>query len=380
MQEDNTAFCTLQHSASVLTLKLHGEWIVDHVCEIEDILQRIIQQSVNPSILSITDRELEEFDLSGAWILYRFCEVMKRAGYQPDLSQLHSKHLEFIDQIIQSSQEGDVPAKSSPTLFNRIAALGKFWLAAIQASKSFIGFLGQVFTIIGYCLLNPRKLRIPSIVRHIEETGFHAIPIVCLLAFLISIVLAYQGTTQLSRFGAEIYTIDLVAISVLREMGVLLTAIMVAGRSGSAFAAEIGVMKLNQEVAAMQTLGINPMHALMVPRTLALMLTLPMLTLFADIVGFVGGAVVAVISLDIPFSMFMERLHATVTLTHFMVGLSKAPVFAFVIAIIGIRQGFLVEHSAEDVGRNTTRAVVQSIFAVIAIDALFSIMTTELGY
>ncbi len=379
MQEDDTTYCTIAGSPPLITLELRGEWIVDHVRDIEAILERLRTRCTGTG-LRIVDRHLEEFDLSGAWLLFRFCEALKQDGCQVDLNGLASRHLAFIEQIINASPERDPPPRASPGLHARIAALGEGWLQWMMNTASFIGFLGQVSLVLVASLLRPHKLRWPSIVRHIEETGFNAIPIVCLLAFLISIVLAYQGTTQLSRFGAEIYTIDLVAISVLREMGVLLTAIMVAGRSGSAFAAEIGVMKLNQEVAAMQTLGIDPMRALMVPRTLALMLTLPMLTLFADLVGFVGGAVVAVISLDIPFSMFMERLHATVTLTHFLVGLTKAPVFAFVIAIIGIRQGFQVEHSAEDVGRNTTRAVVQSIFAVIAIDALFSIMTTELGY
>lgn len=380
MQSPESPFFTVQTHAGNAVLQLKGEWIIDHVSHLEQLLERLTQALSHVSELEVLDQQVEEFDLSGAWILYRFCQQLKRGGCSLNLNALNAHHLAFIDQIIHAEGEKDPPVKTYPRLFNRIAAFGKFWIEGIGATKNFVTFMGQVFTVMGYSLTHPSKLRFPSIVRHIEETGLNAIPIVSLLAFLISIVLAYQGTTQLSRFGAEIYTIDLVAISVLREMGVLLTAIMVAGRSGSAFAAEIGVMKLNQEVAAMQTLGINPMHALMVPRTLALILTLPMLTLFADIVGFVGGAVVSVLSLDIPFSMFMERLHATVTLTHFLVGLCKAPVFAFVIAVIGIRQGFLVEHSAEDVGRNTTRAVVQSIFAVIAIDALFSIITTELGY
>lgn len=382
MTETGNPFFFLEQRESHLIMHLRGEWVIEQVAGIEDALARVNGAPDGTAAVSVQCGGLHSLDLSGAWLLHRQCRQWRDQGLQVDLGALRTQHLAFIDQVMADTAASTLPRRHAR--YRGIAALlvslGRALGNGLASLRDGLGFLGRVCWVLAGCVRHPSRLRLAPIVRHIEETGFRAIPIVCLLAFLISIVLAYQGTTQLSRFGAEIFTIDLVAISVLREMGVLLTAIMVAGRSGSAFAAEIGVMKLNQEVAAMQTLGIDPMHALMVPRLVALMITLPMLTLFADIVGFVGGAVVSVVSLGIPFELFMDRLQSTVTMTHFLVGMSKAPVFAFVIALIGIRQGFLVEHSAEDVGRNTTRAVVQSIFAVIALDALYSVVTTELGY
>ena len=200
------------------------------------------------------------------------------------------------------------------------------------------------------------------------------------MAFLIAVVLAFQGQNQLSRFGAEIFTIDLVAISVLREMGVLLTAIMIAGRSGSAFAAEIGVMQLNEEVDAMTTMGIRPFEVLVIPRVLALLISLPLLSFIADIAGLLGTLAVATSLLDIPFNLVIERFLSLEISSHFMVGMIKAPFFAIAIALTACYRGFYVSKSADAVGRNTTRAVVESIFMIIMVDAIFSVIFAQLNW
>ena len=228
-------------------------------------------------------------------------------------------------------------------------------------------------------VLDPRRFRLISTARHIHEVGIKAIAIVALMAFMVALVLGFQGQNQLAQFGAQIYTIDLVSISVLREMGGLLTAILVAGRSGSAFAAEIGVMQLNEEVDAMKTMGIDPYETLIIPRMTALLICLPLLTFIADIAGLLGTYLLATVVLDIPGNLALERFLALQPMDHFMVGMIKAPFFALVIGMIGTYRGYYVESSADAVGRNTTNAVVESIFLVIAVDAIFSMIFTKLG-
>ena len=212
-----------------------------------------------------------------------------------------------------------------------------------------------------------------------QEAGLNAIPIVGLMSFLIGIVLAFQGASQLQRFGAEVFVVNLVAISVLREIGVLMTAIIVAGRSGSAFTAQIGSMKVNEEVDAMRALGLDPIEVLILPRLLALMITLPLLTFIADLLGLLGGGLMAWIVLGISPGTFIERLNDAIGMWTFWVGMIKAPVFAATIALIGCYEGLQVGGSAESVGQRTTRAVVEAIFLVIVIDAVFSIFYQIVG-
>jgi phospholipid/cholesterol/gamma-HCH transport system permease protein len=226
----------------------------------------------------------------------------------------------------------------------------------------------------------PGALRVPSLVRHIYETGLTAIPIVSLIAFLISVIVAYLGSQQLSRFGANIFVVDLVTISVLREMGVLLTAIIVAGRSGSAFAAEIGVMQLNEETDALRAMGMNPIEILVVPRVLALVIALPLLTIIADAMGLAGGGLLSLLNLHIPLPLFMDRLRESLAPTTFWAGLVKAPVFAMLIGTVGAYRGMQVRESARELGRLTTVAVVQSIFMVILADALFAILFVKIDF
>ena len=242
-----------------------------------------------------------------------------------------------------------------------------------------IAFTGRVASVSVHALMNPRTLRPAAISRHVAETGVNAMPIVALMAVMISVVIGYQGVAQLRPYGGEDFTINLVAVSVLREMGVLITAIMVAGRSGSAFTAEIGVMKARAEVDALQVMGLEPMELLVMPRLLALVVTLPLLTFFADLMGLLGGGLIAQTLLHVSPVQYLDRVKHAVDASDFFVGLVKAPVFAFFIGVIGCMHGLRVHGSAESVGTQTTRAVVKAIFLVIVLDALFSILFERLG-
>jgi phospholipid/cholesterol/gamma-HCH transport system permease protein len=226
---------------------------------------------------------------------------------------------------------------------------------------------------------SPRRLRSTAVVNLMEEVWLRALPIVGTLVFLIGFVLAYQGIEQLARFGAQAFAVDMVGLSVLREIGVLLTAIIVAGRSGSAFTAQIGTMRVNLEVDAMSTMGLHPIEVLVIPRIIALLLTMPLLAFFANMMGLLGGGLATVIFLDFTLVQYFERLQEVIDINHFWAGMIKAPVFAFVIAVVGCYEGLQVTGSAESVGRQTTKAVVESIFLVIILDAVFSILFVSIG-
>jgi len=260
-----------------------------------------------------------------------------------------------------------------------IIGIGKGGDEALKDAHDIVSFIGRTANATVQALIRPRSVRLASISRQVAETGIDALPIVGLMALMISVVIAYQSVAQLRLYGAENLTINLVAISMLREMGVLVTAIMVAGRSGSAFTAEIGVMKAREEIDALHAMGLDPMRLLVVPRLIGLLITLPLLTLFADVVGLFGGAIATQALLHVSPAQFIEHVRGAVDSYDLLVGLIKAPVFAVVIAIIGCMHGLRVRGSAESVGHETTRAVVKAIFLVIVLDALFSILFEKVG-
>ena len=241
-------------------------------------------------------------------------------------------------------------------------------------------FGGRLLETAGRKWRRPAGLRLPSVVRHVYETGVRAIPVVAMIAFLISVIAAYIGAQQLRPFGAEIFTVDLVAIGVLRELGVLLTAIMVAGRTGSAYAAELGVMKLNDEVDALESMGLDPIELLVLPRVLGLVIAMPLLTVVADFMGLAGGAVLTRYLFELPWPQFVTRLDDAIASTTFWAGMIKAPVFGLVIALTGTLRGLQVRESSRELGRLTTVAVVQSIFLVILVDALFAMLYLEIDF
>ncbi len=254
-----------------------------------------------------------------------------------------------------------------------LAALGQSVSAMLWATAESVGFLGLVMARIAQAILRPSRLRLTALFHHMQEAGLGAVPIVVLMGFLIGLVLAFQGASQLKTFGAEVFVVDLIAISMLRELGILLTAIIVAGRSASAFTAAIGSMKMREEVDAMRVLGLDPIDLLVLPRVLALVIWLPLLGFLADMAGLVGGGLMAWISLGISPGQFRTQLLAATDVSQMLVGLSKAPVFALIIGVVGCHQGIQVKGDTESLGQHTSRAVVVAIFLVIVVDALFSI-------
>lgn len=316
---------------------------------------------------------LDSLDTTGALLL---CELRDKGA---ELTGVRAEHKALLALVGGLDQQPLPKVVTIARWRQLLIQLGKGTNAAWHDSLAVITFVGLAAHSTARALLHPHSLRPASISRHIAETGISALPIIGLMAVMISIVIGYQGIAQLRPYGGEDFTINLVAVSVLREMGVLLTAIMVAGRSGSAFTAEIGVMEAREEVDALRVMGIEPMDVLVVPRVIALVLTLPMLTFFSDVMGLIGGGAIAQSLLEVSPLQYLQRIHDAVGLGDLAVGLIKAPVFAFFIAVISCMHGLRVRGSSESVGRETTRAVVKSIFLVIVLDAMFSILFERIG-
>ena len=318
-------------------------------------------------------------DTAGAWLLHRLESDLRERGIEVSYQGV-SPADEALLQEVRRAQLGSPPSASHVNPLLRIVAeLGAATLGALDEGRHLLSFYGQTLIALGRSVVQPRRLRLTSFTHPLEQTCLKALPIVGLISFLIGVVLAYQGAGQLRRFGAEIFTIDLLGVSVLREIGILLTAIVVAGRSGSAFTAQIGTMKVNQEIDALQTLGLDPLEVLVLPRLLALMVALPLLAFYADVMALLGGGLMCLLVLDIPPAQFLAQLERAITPAMFLVGIVKAPVFAFLIGMVGCYEGLRVTGSAESVGRLTTQSVVVGIFLVIVSDAFFSILFAYLG-
>ncbi len=356
---------TLENRNGQNVLVLRGDWILDHAEDFSKIIAPSASASIDATGIGRMDM----------WGTLQLKELIANAKGDIRLNDRQKKIFDFMPEDIAHPER----QRDSFSLADIFIELGKRSTEAFKTFYGVVSFVGEIFLTVLKSILNPRSFRFHSIVRHIDETGLRAVPIISLLAILITMVISYQAATQLTKFGANIFTVDLTVISLLREMAVLVTAIMVAGRSGSAFAAEIGVMKMREEVDALRTMGFNPIEVLVVPRLIAMMITLPILTFIADIVGLVGGAGISVLLLDIPLGQYIDRVQSVATPMMFFIGLIKAPVFAFVITLVGTYQGMNVSGSAESVGKLTTLAVVQSIFLVIVIDAIFSIVFAQLG-
>ena len=322
---------------------------------------------------------VEALDTGGAWLLITLLARLKAEGVEAELRGASDAQTSLIAAVTKSLPGGEAEAPPERGLTAWLEGLGRITAQGARTFVELLGFLGLVLARLGNTVLHPRRLRLTSLVHHMQETGLNAVPIVSLMAFLIGVVLAFQGAVQLRQFGAEVFVVNLIAVSVLRELGILLTAIIVAGRSGSAFTAAIGSMKLREEIDAMRTLGLDPIEVLVLPRVIALMLMLPVLGFVADIAGLFGGALMSWIELGVSPGMFITRLYDTTDIWHLGIGFIKAPFFAAIIGIIGCFEGLRVTGSAESVGRLTTTSVVLSIFLVIVADAVFSIFFAELG-
>lgn len=342
------------------------------------------------STISVLDRRLREYegaaqaidishaapiDTVGAWTIFRFAQQSgaRIVGASEQASIL-------IEAVEESASTADIAPPRLPLGLRVPNEVGKTVVEFGGGMRRTIGFMGMLVLALLGSIRHPSRFRGRALVRQMELVGVSSLPIIGLMSFLIGIVIAQQGAAQLAQFGAEVYTVNLVGRLSMRELGVLMTAIMVAGRSGSAFAAQLGTMKLTEEIDAMRTIGVSPVEALVLPRILAAVIMLPLLGFYSAVVAIIGGAMIADLTLNIPFLTFLSRIQEVVPITDLYVGLIKAPVFGLIVALAGCYQGMQVKGNAEDVGLRTTAAVVQAIFMVIVLDAFFAVFFTEVGW
>ncbi len=358
-------------------LRLEGRWTVAEAAALEPRLRETARAAGGRLELDVSG--IEAMDLTGAWLLHSLERQLHETGGRVEWTGGRPDKLEFIDRTEAGRGQGTEGAAGPPDgMPGVLDTVGRTAVHAKEGALDLLGFIGVVTAGYGRSLRSRKRLRLPSVVRHVYETGITAVPIVSLIAFLIAVIVAYIGAQQLRRFGGEIFVVDLVTVAVLRELGVLLTAIIVAGRSGSAFAAEIGAMKLNDEVDALRAMGMDPVEVLVLPRIFGLVIALPALTVLADATGLAGGALLSWYLVDIPPYQYIERMQGAIGDTTFWVGIIKAPVFAILIAMVGTLRGMQVRTSSRELGRLTTVAVVQSIFLVILADAVFAVLFMEL--
>ena len=368
-----------RRTAQGIELHLTGPWRITHLDALERELAGV---PLNASDRVLIDTgKLTALDLSASVKLRDFLQRAAALGASVAFAGAPPDQLRLIDTAMGAPVAVVNPIVPGPHHIEEpVEALGRRVVGGWDDLISGLAFVGRIAATVFGALRQPRRLRPVSIARHIYETGITAIPIVTLIAFLISVIVAYMSAQQLARFGAELFVVDLVTIGVLRELGVLLTAIIVAGRSGSAFAAEIGSMQLNAEVDALRAIGADPFEALILPRVLGLTIALPLLTVIADAVGLAGGALLCKYLLDIPLPQYLTRMNEAIAPTTFWSGLLKAPVFGMLIGLAGTYRGMQVRGSSQELGRLTTVAVVQAIFVVLLADALFAVLFMKLDF
>lgn len=370
MRSTSTATLIVVQEGSQSRLKCAGAWTLPHLAEVAGVLELF-----SPASAIIWDiRDVSEVDSAGIALWQMYYRSYERQGFASTLIGADENQSKLY-RLLYPHNLDDSPLPEAPSWLYR---LGREMHLYQKGIGTFLAFLGEAFVVLFHTLRHPSRLRWHSIGAHILATGAQALPIIALSAFLIGVVIAYQSIVQLQKFGADIFIVDTIGISLTRELAPLITAIVVAGRSGSAFTAQIGAMKMTQEIDAMKTMGFNPFTFLVWPRVIALMIVMPLLIFFADMVGIFGGMVIANTQSHISFTEFIHRLQNALALKHYVIGIVKGPFFAFLIAMASLYRGFQVSMNTESIGHYTTKSVVNAIFLVIACDALFSVLLTEL--
>jgi phospholipid/cholesterol/gamma-HCH transport system permease protein len=350
-------------------LRCHGDWSVHTLAALE----RLVTQASWPEggDLVVDGSRITVLDTSGAWLLHRTVTRRTARGGKVRLQGFRTEFAALLQLLAAHGLPLEAPVARVPPWLERVGQQAR---AGLVGFWGYLAFVGESALAMLSVLRDPRRLRWRPILRNVQIAGVNALPITGLLSFLMGLVIAYQGADQLHRFGANIFVVDLVALAMLRELSPLLTAIIIAGRSGSAYTAQIGTMKVTEEIDALRTIGAGVQDLLVVPKVIALVIVMPLLTVYTDVTGVLGGMVMAKLKLDVGFGAFIDRLDEAVQLSSYWTGLAKAPVFALIVALVGCHRGFQVTGSADSVGAQTTVSVVQSIFLVIVTDALFSIV------
>jgi len=359
-------------------LALSGSWTARGIGAVQRQLESV--RFASKAVVIADGARVEALDTAGAWVLQKLLLRLRGEGIEVTLRGLRPEFARLLQAAGRQAagQTGTIPQLADAPR-SALDGVGRSAAAAFEQVVALLGFVGESAAALAGCVAHPARFRWRTMLYNIRGAGFDALPIVGLLSFLLGIVVAYQGAGQLRQYGANIFVADLVGLSMLREFAPLITAIIIAGRSGSAYAAQIGTMSVTEEIDAMRTLGIAPLDLLVVPKVIALVIALPLLTAFADVLGVFGGMIMARAQLGVGFGEFLDRFVKAVSMTSYLIGICKAPVFAAIIAVVGCFQGFRTKGGADGVGRQTTRSVVQSIFLVIVADALFSVAFSALN-
>ena len=357
-------------------LLVNGDWTIDTIKDADELVNDLLETGNGPAALDLS--KAASFDTSGAWTIIRLIR-----GFDIDFKTIkidNPDHRTLFEAVCETNRKTPEPSKQPSIFWEAAENTGRDVIEVYTDIKILAHLMGGVMSSLLESILSPKKLRITAIAHHLEQTGLKAVPIVALMSFLVGAIVAQQGAFQLRKFGAEPFVIDLVGILVLREVGILLTAILVAGRSGSAFTAEIGSMKMREEVDAMTVMGLNVIQVLVTPRVIALVIALPLLGMVANVSALFGGGMLLWVYSDITPAAYINWLRDAVAINTFMVGVIKAPFMALIIALISCSEGLQVGGSAESLGKRTTAAVVKSIFLMVLIDGIFAIFFAAIGY
>jgi len=361
-----------------LTLSGAGDWIAAHSRVLE---ARVSAQSEGGSARAVTIdmARVRSLDTYGAWLLERLVRLYKTRGADTRVVGLPSAYQGLIDEVHSVNLHEWPPAPHTSALSGTFESIGRTIYAVLHSMVAVLDMIGGVAVALLRVIAHPTRFRFTSMVHHLDNVGWRAVPIILLITFLIGCIIAQQGIFHFRKFGADIYVVDMVGILVMREIGVLIVAIMVAGRSGSAFTAELGSMKMREEVDALRTMGFDPIEVLVLPRVIALIIGLPILTFLGSLAALYGGGLVCWLYGGIDPDVFLQRLREAITIDHFKVGMIKAPFMALVVGVVACVQGFEVKGSAESLGLQTTASVVESIFLVIVLDGVFAIFFAAIG-
>ncbi len=362
-----------------LELRPGGSWTAANVNSLEVLSEGVTAEIDRSKTVKFDMNGLSELDTLGAWLLEKLSRRVMSGGHRIEVVGVADNYAGLIEEIRQVNRHNPAPVRAPNLVLVKLSEIGRYAVSATDDVTVFLQMLGSLFTALLGVLRRPRSLRITSLVYQLYKVGWQAIPIVALITFLIGAIIAQQGFFHFRKFGAESYVVDMVGILVLRELGVLIVAIMVAGRSGSAYTAELGSLKMREEIDALSTMGLDPTEVLILPRVVALICALPILSFIGSIAALYGGGLVAQFYGDMAPAIFIARLHEAISVTHFKVGIVKAPFMALVIGIVACSEGLRVKGSAESLGRQTTTSVVKSIFLVIVLDGLFAVFFASIG-
>jgi phospholipid/cholesterol/gamma-HCH transport system permease protein len=362
-----------------LELAAAGAWTADHARTLEPIIENVNRTHAGVRAVAIDIARIERLDTFGAWLLERLIRTWSAKGCEPTVAGLSDRYRSLIEQVRHTNRASGNRTRGNARFGASLATVGRIVVALMRDLAQFVDMLGLFAAAVLRTLIRPHRLRLTSVVHHLERVAWQAAPVILLVTFLIGCIIAQQGIFHFRRFGAEVYVVDMVGVLVLREIGVLMVAVMVAGRSGSAYTAELGAMKMREEIDALRTMGFDPAEVLVLPRLAALIVGVPILTILGSMSALYGGGLVCWLYGGINPDIFLSRLREAISLNQFEIGMIKAPFMALIIGIVACAEGFAVKGSAESLGQHTTASVVKAIFFVIVLDGVFAMFFAAIG-